>query len=214
MNNKNFKLNRWAYGFAALALILGCLLPMMSFYQTFPNIPVELEERVTLDNLTQLIIPGSADITFAKPGAYAVYYEYSSVNNGMRYENGSQPPSLECALTSKTSGEKVHAVPDYVETNTYSTKDQERVGVLIMSITIHDPGIYTFACQYPDGRTQPEIVVSVGPNFIWEFFNIFAKVGCSILSGMAIFFFSVLFSIIVILIVVVKRTQAKKRLET
>jgi hypothetical protein len=59
MNNKKFKLNRWAYGFAALALILGCLLTMMSFYQTFPNIPGELEERVTLDNLTQLIIPGS-----------------------------------------------------------------------------------------------------------------------------------------------------------
>ena len=71
MNNKNFKLNRWAYGFAALALILGCLLPMMSFYQTFPKIPVELEERVTLDNLTQLIIPGSADITFARSGAAA-----------------------------------------------------------------------------------------------------------------------------------------------
>ena len=213
MNNKNFKLNRWAYGFAALALILGCLLTMMSFYQTFPNIPGELEERVTLDNLTQLVIPGSADITFAKPAAYAVYYEYSSVINGVRYEIGLQPPSLECALTSKTSGEQVHAVADYVETNTYSTKDQERVGVLIMSIAIHDQGIYTFACQYPDGRTHPEIVVSVGPNFIWEFFNIFAKVGCQILSGMAIFFFSVLFSIIII-IVAVKRSQTKKRLET
>ena len=211
MSNLYFKLNRWAYGFAALAFILGCLLKMMSFYQTFPNIPGELEDRVTLNKVTQLFIPGSADITFAKPGAYAVYYEYANAINGMRYENGSQPPSLECALTSKTSGEKVHAVPDYVETNTYSTKDQERVGVLIMSIAIHDQGIYTFACQYPDGRTHPEIVVSVGPNFIWEFFNIFAKVGCSILSGMAIFFFSVLFCII---IVVVKRTQAKKRLET
>ena len=76
MNNKNFKLNRWAYGFAALALILGCLLTMIIVYQAFPNIPGALEEIVTLDNLTQFIIPGSAEITFAKPGAYAVYYEY------------------------------------------------------------------------------------------------------------------------------------------
>ena len=113
MNNKKIKLNRWAYGFAALALILcclltlilGCSLTMMPVYQKFAKIPGALKERVNLDNLTQLIVPGSADITFAKPAAYAVYYEYASVINGRRYENGSQPPSLECALTSKTSGE-------------------------------------------------------------------------------------------------------------
>ena len=183
MNNKKIKLNRWAYGFAALALILGCSLTlilgcsltMMIVYQTFPNIPGALKERVNLDNLTQLIVPGSADITFSKPGAYAVYYEYHSVVNGEKYETGKQPPSLECNLTSKKTGAKVTAVPDFVESNIYWSKDQERVGVLIMSITIDDPGIYTFACQYRDGRTQPEIVVSVGPNFMWEFFNIFTE---------------------------------------
>lgn len=221
MNNKKIKHNGWAYAFAALALILGCSLTlflgcsltMMIVYQTFPKIPGALKERVNLDNLTQLIVPGSTDITFAKPGAYAVYYEYRSVVNGVKYETGKQPPSLECNLTSKKTGAKVTAVPDFVESNTFGSKDQERVGVLIMSITIDDPGIYTFACQYQDGKTQPEIVVSVGPNFLWEFFNIFAKVGGSILSGMAIFFLAVLVSIIVVLIVVVKRAQAKKRLE-
>ena len=175
MNNKKIKLNRWAYGFAALALVLGCLLTMTIVYQTFPNIPSALEERVNLDNLTQLVVPGSADINFAKSGAYAVYYEYRSVVNGVKYETGKQPPSLECDLTSKKTGAKVTAVPDFVESNTYGSKDQERVGVLIMSITIDDPGIYTFACQYRDGRTQPEIVVSVGPNFMWEFFKIFTE---------------------------------------
>jgi hypothetical protein len=213
MNNKKIKLNRWAYGFSALALILGCSLTMMIVYQTFPNIPDALEERVNLDNLTQVVVPGSADITFTKPGAYAVYYEYHSVVNGVKYETGKQPPSLECNLTSKKTGAKVTAVPDFVESNTYGSKDQDRVGVLIMSITIDDPGIYTFACQYRDGRTQPEIVVSVGPNFMWEFFKIFAKVGGSILSGMAIFFLAVLVSIIIVLIAVVKRAQANKRHE-
>ena len=211
MNNKKIRLNRWAFGFAALALVLGCMLTMSIVYQTFPNIPSALEERVNLDNLTQLVVPGSADINFAKSGAYAVYYEYRSVVNGVKYETGKQPPSLECNLTSKKTGAKVTAVPDFVESNTYGSKDQERIGVLIMSITIDDPDIYTFACQYRDGRTQPEIVVAVGPNFLWEFFNIFAKVGGSILSGMAIFFLAVLVIIIVILIAVVKRAQTNKR---
>ena len=183
MNNKKIKLNRWAYGFAAIVLILCCLLTlilscsltMMPVYQKFAKIPGTLKERVNLDNLTQLIVPGSADITFAKPGAYAVYYEYRSVVNGVKYETGKQPPSLECNLTSKKTGAKVTAVPDFVESNIYWSKDQERVGLLIMSITIDDPGIYIFACQYRDGRTQPEIVVSVGPNFMWEFFKIFTE---------------------------------------
>ena len=161
MNNKKIKLNFWAYGFAALALILGCSLTMMIVYQSFPNIPGALEERVNIDNLTQVIVPGSADINFAKPGAYAVYYEYRSVVNGVKYETGRQPPSLECNLTSKKTGANVTAVSDFVESNTYGSKDQERVGVLIMSITIDDPGIYTFACQYRDGRTQPEIMAAV-----------------------------------------------------
>ena len=182
---------------------------MMAVYLTFPNIPGSLKERVDLDDLTQLIVPGSADIPFAKPGAYAVYYEYRSFLNGVRYETGTQPPMLDCSLTSKVSGAKVYAVPDFVESNIYETQEKVRIGVLIKSITIDDPGIYTFACTYRDGSIQPEIVVSVGPNFIWEFFNIFTKVGGSILSGTAVFFFAILISLIVVLIVVVKRVQAK-----
>jgi len=208
MNNKKNKLLYWAAGFAALALILGCLLTIMVVYLTFPNIPGALEERVNLDDLTQLIVPGSADITFAKPGAYAVYYEYRSVVDDVRYDTGKQPPALECYLTSKVTGAKVYAVPDFVDSNIYETQEQERIGMLIRSITIDDPGSYSFVCQYRDGNTQPEIVVSVGPNFIWESFYIFAKAGGSILSGMAIFFLAVLVSLTIVLIVVIKRVQA------
>lgn len=207
MYDKKKKLSRWAYGFAVLPLMLGCLITMMVVYLTFPDIPGVLEERVNIDDLTQLVVPGSAEITFAKPGAYAVYYEYRSFLNGVRYETGTQPPMLDCSLTSKGSVAKVFAVPDFVESNIYETQAKERVGVLLMSITIDDPGIYTIACDYRDGSIQPEIVVSVGPNFIWESFNIFAKVGRSILSGTAVFFFAMLISLIVVLIVVVKRVK-------
>ena len=182
MVSRKFKLSCLAIGFAASVFILGCSLTMMLVYQTLSNIPGAIEERVNLDNLTQVIVPGSADITFTEPGAYAVYYEYRSVVNGVKYETDRQPPSLECNLTSKKTGAKVAAVPDFVESNTYWTKERERIGVLIMSITIDDPGSYMFACQYREGITQPEIVVSVGPNFMWEFFNIFKKVGGSIIS--------------------------------
>ncbi len=212
MNIKNLHLNRRVYGFAALALMLTCLLVTMVVYQRLTNIPGALKERVNLDRLTQLIVPGSADITFARSGAYGVYYEYRSVVNGVKYETGKQPPSLVCNLISKTTGAEIAAVPDFVETNTYRSKDLERVGVLIMSISINDPGRYTFACQHGDDSARPKIVVSVGPNFMWEFFNIFAKVGGSILCGMASLFLAALVSIFIVIIVAVKRNQTGKNM--
>ena len=203
------KFNYWALGLAALALFLGCSLTMMVVYQTFPTLPGALEQRVDIDNLTQVVVPGSAEITFPKPGAFAVYYEYRSLVNGVKFDTGNQPPFLECALTSKATGAKVTAAPDFVDSNTYHTKNLERVAVLIMSFTIDDPGIYIFTCQYQDGSLRPEIVVSVGPNLMWEFFNIFAKVGGSILSGMAVFVLAFFVCFIILLIVLIKRARAK-----
>jgi len=208
MNIKNVKNRRWAYAFAGLGLMLACMLTMVVVYQRFPNIPGALEERVNLDKLTQLVVPGSADITFSKPGAYGVYYEYRSVVNDVIYETGKQPPSLICNLTSKRTGAMIAAVPDFVETNTFRTKDQERVGVLLMSISIDNPGLYSFACQYGDASAQPKIVVSVGPNFVWEFFNIFAKVGSTLLCGTASLLL-VLFAGIFVVVVAVKRNQIR-----
>ena len=182
-------------------------------YQSITNFPSTVKERYNLDNLTQVVVPSSVDISFANPGAYGVYYEYHSVVNGVKYDIGKGPPALECNLTSKKSGTKVNAVPDFVVSNGYHTKDQERIGVLIMSITIPDPGIYNFSCQYSDGQNQPDIVVAVGPNFVWEFFNISAEMGRSICSGIVVIFFAVLVSIIVAVIITIMRNQSKKRLE-
>lgn len=201
------------YGFALLPLLLSCLLISTLVYPTLSSFPKMLKERINLDNLTQVIMPSSVDLTFSKSGGYGVYYEYYSHFNGRKYDTGKRPPSLECNLTSKNTGAKVRAVPDYVETNTYSTKDRGRVGVLIMSITIQDPGTYSFACDYLSGKTQPEIVLSVGPNFMWEFFKISWKVGRPILSGMVILFCAVFCSMIVLLFIVVNRARSRRNLK-
>jgi len=213
MNYTKIKPKRWVYLLAALPLILGCILIKMIDYQSITNFPSTVKERYNLDNLTQVVVPSSVDISFANPGAYGVYYEYHSVVNGVKYDTGKGPPALECNLTSKKSGTKVNAVPDFVESNVYHTKDQERIGVLIMSITIPDPGIYSFFCQYSNGKTRPDIVVAVGPNFVWEFFKISAVIGRSICSGIAVIFFAVLVSIIVAVIITIMRNQSRKRLE-
>ena len=143
MNNQKTRPSGWYYGLAALALVLGCLIAMVVAYRWFPGLPGTFESKMNLDDLTQVVVPGSKDITFAESGAYAVYHEYRSVVDGAVYASSETPPALVCSLTSKTTGADIGVVPDYVKTNTYSSKDRERVGVLIRSITIDEPGAYT-----------------------------------------------------------------------
>jgi hypothetical protein len=212
MNTKKIKPTHWMYGFALLPLLLGCLLISTLVYPTLSSFPNLVEERYNLENLTQMIVPSSVDLAFSKPGAYGIYYEYYSFLNGKKFDTGKGSPSLECNLTSKKTGGVVRAVPDYVETNTYSTIDRGRVGVLIMSITIQDPGPYSFACDYQSGKTQPEIVVSLGPNFMWEFFKISWEMGRSILVGVAILLCAFLASTIILLVIAFIQVKIRKRL--
>jgi hypothetical protein len=179
-------------------------------YQWFPGLPGTFDSRINLDNLTQVVVPGSAEIPFEKSGAYAVYYEYRSVVDGKVYVSSKTPPALVCTLTSRTSGDVVGVVPDYVPTNTYSTKDRERVGVLIRSMTIDEPGTYTFSCRYPAGRSQPEIVLAVGPNFVWEFLGIAARTVVTAVAGLVVLLGSGAVAAVVVIVIAVKRRRSQK----
>ena len=210
MNDQKTRPSGWYYGLAALAIVLGCLIAMVVVYRWFPGLPGTSESKMNLDDLTQVVVPGSKDITFVESGAYAVYYEYRSIVDGAVYASSETPPALVCTLTSKATGDEVGVAPDYVKTNTYSTQDRERVGVLIWSITIDEPGTYTFSCRYEDGRSEPEIVLAVGPNFMWEFFGIAAKSGVALAAGTVVLLGSGLVAIVIAIVIAVKRRQSKQ----
>ena len=210
MGERKAKPGGWTYAIATVIPVFGCLIAMALVYQWFPGLPGTLESRVNLDNLTRVVVPGSEAITFEKSGAYAVYYEYRSVLDGTVYASSKTPPVLVCTLTSRTSGDVVGVVPDYVPTNTYSTKDRERVGVLIRSITIDEPGTYTFSCRHADGSSQPEIVLAVGPNFVWEFFGIAARTIGTAAAGLVVLLGSGTVAAFVALAIALKRRQSQK----
>lgn len=211
MSEGKLKPTRWYYALAFLIPVLACVGTALLVYPHVPKLPGALE-GMGINDLNQVIVPGSAEIFFPKVGGYAVYYEYRSVIDGVKYVREKYPPSLNCQLTSKATGADIALTPDFVEGNMYATQNQERVGVLINSIVIKNPGVYIFSCQYTDGRAYPEIVLAVGPNIVWEFFNVAAKPVAAITCGAFVFVAACGISILIVVFVAVKRHQSKQAL--
>jgi hypothetical protein len=151
----------------------------------------------------RLSVPGSKDIKLSRTGAYGIYYEYNLVSASV--DPLPLPADLDCSLTSKSTGAKMEAAPDYVETNRYWSKDRERTGVLVMSITVDEPDSYTFACHYKDGSREPEIVIALGPNYFWEFLRIAGRTAVSTIAGLSVLFGTGTLALIVAIVIAIKR---------
>jgi hypothetical protein len=211
MSERKLKPTRWYYGLAILLPVLACVVTAFLVYRNVPKLPGALEV-LGIDNLTRVTVPGSAEIDFPKAGAYAVYYEYRSVINGVNYIRDKYPPRINCQLRSKATGEDIEIASPNIEGDIYATRNQEHVGVLIKSISINQPGVHIFSCRYMDGRSNPQIVLAVGPNIIWEFFNLAAKPVSATVCGAFVFLAAFGISILIIGLVAFKRHQSKKNL--
>lgn len=206
MSDRKQKPTRWFYLVAVLIPFFACVGTVLSVQQRMPNMPGALD-AVGIDNLTQVVVPGSKEISFPKAGAYAVYYEYRSAINGVKYARSETPPRINCQLKSKATGEDIELASSYIEGNIYTTQNEERAGVYIMSITIDKPGVHIFSCQFPKNHTSPKVVLAVGPNIIWEFFNIAVKPISAVFSGALMFFCVSGISILIAGIVAFRRRQ-------
>jgi len=209
MSASKAKPTRWYYVLAILIPIFACLGTALIVYGSVPKLPGALEAWGT-KKLTQLVVPGSAEIHFPKPGAYAVYYEYRSVIDGVSYFRDERPPRLRCQLRSKKTGEAVTLAPSTVEGDVYTYP--KRAGVMFKRISIDQPGVYDFSCQYPDGGSYPKSVMAVGPNLIWEFFNVALKPIAAVLCGALVFVSACGVSLLIIGIVAFKRHRSKEAL--
>ncbi len=210
MSEYKLKPTRWYYILALIIPIIACGMTTWLVYRSVPKLPGALE-ATGIHHLTQVIVPGSAEIHFPKTGAYAVYYEYRSTINGVKYVRDKFPPSINCHLRSKATGEDIELASPHAEGDMYTTQNQERVGVLFKSISINQPGVHIFSCQYTDGRTHPQIVLAVGPNIIWELFNVAAKPVAAILCGAFVFIVGLGIAILIAGLVAFKRYQAGKQ---
>lgn len=163
------------YVIAILILMLGSLAAAILIISALTSYPSLIKEAYK-SPLQKIEVPGDVDIDLRRKGAYGVYYETA-------HGPTEGPPVLDCSLISKTTGEDIPLVPDYVPTNRYSTKDGNRVGVLIYSTTIKEPSLHTLSCDYPDGRESPMLMLAIGPNYYFEFLRVAWNMSGSILGG-------------------------------
>lgn len=198
MDKKHRLARRWLFGIAVLVTAAGLLgTAWILFNSGIAKYPA-LIGAAFREEQYKLRIPGSKDVNLTRTGAYGIYYEYNPETS--EPESLEMPPRIDCSLTAKSTGALSKAVPDFVETNRYATGDRGIQGVLIMSITVDNPDVYTFTCEYQEKSLDPEIVVALGPNYFWEFLNVAWKSGISLFGAAIVFCGSILVAVVLFLI--------------
>jgi hypothetical protein len=203
MKGKTQSPSRWAYAIPFLIMVLGLMLSVRIWIGSgFWKYPAMIEKAFS-EEQHQLNVPGAKDVTLTRIGAYGIYYVYDL--GAYRVTRHQMPPALDCSLTSKSTGAVTQAVPDYIETNRYGDEDQDRMGVLIMSLTVDQPDDYTFACRYQNDMHGLETTVALGPNYAWEVLKVVGKIGLPLLGGAITICGSVLLALLMVIVVAIKR---------
>lgn len=111
------------------------------------------------DGLTQVVVPGSADLRLPKPSEYTIFLERESVVNGRIYSTKGAISGLHCEVHSKETGDSIPLHQPSMST-TYTVGG--RSGESVLAFRIDRPGSYEISCGYDEGYVGPEAVVAVG----------------------------------------------------
>jgi hypothetical protein len=195
MSEKKVKPSGWFYVLAGLVLIGG----IAGFVLVVFNGLADLS-----GGLTQVVVPGSEELTFSKVGDYTVFHEYKSIRGNRVY---SMTPGglagLQCRLVSKATGKEIPLSPTSM-TSTYSMGSRSGIGVF--EFNIESPGKYLFSAQYPDGQEGQQAVMAIGHGFM-------AKLFTTVLGGLGIMFGSLAATIAIWLTTFLMRRASRKRIQ-
>jgi hypothetical protein len=152
------------------------------------------------DSLTQVVVPGSADLNL-KRGRYTVFLEEQSTVNGKIYSTTQSIDGLACRVSSVQNRATI-PIEKPSGSATYSVSG--RSGHSVLEFPIQQDGRYSFACDYGENSKGPEVVVAVGSGVDGAIFH-------TVLGALAAFFGGIGAGLIVVLVVVLKREREKKR---
>lgn len=154
------------------------------------------------DSLTQVVVPGHAELSLNTPATYTIFLEEQSVVNGRIYSTTGPVDGLKCFVTMRPGNEQIPLRRPGMSA-TYNLGN--RSGRSVLEFPVKVAGQYELSCDYPADTKGPQTVVAVGTG-VGE--KIFKTLGASLLS----FFGGMGSGALVIALVSIKRKAAKKKL--
>lgn len=153
------------------------------------------------DSLTQVVVPGAAELRLHR-GRYTVFLEEESVVNGKIYSATQPVAGLTCSVSSTRNGSAI-AVSQPNTSTTYSVGG--RSGHSVLEFPIEQDGNYRFGCEYGESASGPEVVMAVGS-------GVGEAISRTVLGALAAFFGGGAAGLIPVVIVVLMRERQKKKL--
>jgi hypothetical protein len=132
------------------------------------------------DSLTQVVVPGKAELDLKHGQTYTVFLEEHSVVRGRVYSTAESVAGLECRVRSIPKGNAV-AVAQSTANTTYDVGG--RSGRSVLEFSIQEDGNYEFACDYGQNSPGPEAVMAVGSGIGQGIFRMVAKSLVAVFAG-------------------------------
>ncbi len=148
--------------------------------------------------LTQIVVPGGADLDLKQAGTYTIYHERTSTVAGRIYQS-SGISGLRVTVKSADSGQQI-AVRRPAGTSQYNFGGRSGFSALVFDVDT--PGLYRLEAAYDDGRRQPQTVLAVGTGFVGGLLTtIFLAIGL-VFAGLAI-------AVAIVVVVLLRRRRAR-----
>lgn len=154
------------------------------------------------DNLTQVVVPGEADLNLQANLNYTIFLEEQSVVNGQIFSVRETLSGLACHLREQWAGTEVPLRPSRASMN-YNVNG--RSGRSVLEFTPQVAGAYHLACDYEQGKQGPRAVLAIGAGFGQNLKTMLIRCFAAMLGGGIL-------GAAIIIVVYRRREQAKKQL--
>ncbi len=154
------------------------------------------------DSLTQVVVPGRAELSLQRDTTYTVFLEKQSVVNGRIFSTTQSVDGLACRVTSFQNGA---VIPVTTAGSTASYDVNGRSGVSVLRFRTPADGKYLFACDYDPGSSGPEVVLAVGAGVGEGIYRM-------VLVSLASIFGGAIACTVVVLVVITRRERNKKKI--
>ena len=153
------------------------------------------------DALTQVVVPGKAELSLQHGQRYTVFLEEQSVVNGKVFSSNESIVGLECHVKSLQRDITIALEKSSMSTS-YSVNG--RSGHAVLEFPVAEDGRYEFACDYGNAQKGADVVLAIGAGVGDDIFRMVAESLLAAFGGFGA-------CLLVVLVVLFKREREKKK---